>query len=347
MRNLRLILATLLLVATPAAAQSGDMLVIAHRGASGERPEHTLAAYEQAIEQGADYIEPDLVVTKDGVLVARHENEISGTTDVASREEFTSRQRSKTIDGVLVTGWFAEDFTLAELRTLRARERLPGVRPLNAGFDGLYQVPTLEEIVRLVRAHEAETGRKVGIYPELKHPHFLLQTEGIDTVDLLLLELKRLAVTPDDPVFIQSFEIAPLKRLKQRSGFRLVQLAATDGGPADEPAMSYAEMLSPSGLAAVAQYADAVGADMRLIIGGDGKPTALVADARKAGLDVHAWTLRKENAFLPPSLRGPGGEGARGCIEGLYDLLAGAGVTGVFTDDPAPVLAARAGKTCR
>jgi glycerophosphoryl diester phosphodiesterase len=331
---------------TPALAAESP-LVIAHRGASGERPEHTLAAYERAIEQGADYIEPDLVVTKDGVLVARHENEISGTTDVASREEFASRQRSKTIDGVLVTGWFAEDFTLAELRTLRARERLPGVRSLNAGFDRLYQVPTLEEIVRLVRAHESASGRKVGIYPELKHPHFLLQTEGIDTVDLLLLELKRLGVTPDDPVFIQSFEIAPLKRLKQRSRFRLVQLVATDGGPADEPAMTYAEMLSPSGLAAIAAYADAVGADMRLIIGGDGKPTTLVADARAAGLDVHAWTLRKENAFLPPSLHGPGGEGARGCIEDLYALLAGAGVTGVFTDDPAPVLAARGGKTCR
>lgn len=330
---------------TPALGADGP-LVIAHRGASGERPEHTLAAYERGIDQGADYIEPDLVVTKDGILVARHENEISGTTDVASREEFASRQRSKTIDGVLVTGWFAEDFTLAELRTLRARERLPGVRPQNVRYDGLWQVPTLEEVVRLVRAKEAETGRRIGIYPELKHPHFLLQTEGIDTVDLLLLELKRLGVTPDDPVYIQSFEIAPLKRLKQRGGFRLVQLVSTEGGPADEPTLTYAEMLSPSGLEAMAAYADAVGADMRLVIGGDGKPTALVANARAAGLDVHAWTLRKENAFLPPSLHGPGGEGARGCIEGLYVLLAGAGVTGVFTDDPAIAIAARDGKRC-
>ena len=341
------ILLALAIVSGPSAMANNDVLVIAHRGASGERPEHTLAAYERGIDQGADYIEPDLVATKDGVLVARHENEISGTTDVASREEFASRQRTKTIDGETVTGWFAEDFTLAELRTLRARERLPGLRPGNVRYDGLWQVPTLEDVVRLVRAKEAETGRRIGIYSELKHPHFLLQTEGIDTVDLLLLELKRLGVTADDPVYIQSFEIAPLKRLKQRSGFRLVQLVATEGGPADEPDMTYAEMLSPSGLAAIATYADAVGADMRLVVGSDGTPTALVADARSAGLDVHAWTLRKENAFLPPALRGPGGEGARGCIEGLYALLAKAGVTGVFTDDPAPVIAARSGKTCR
>ena len=330
----------------PALGAEGP-LVIAHRGASGERPEHTLAAYERGIEQGADYIEPDLVVTKDGVLVARHENEISGTTDVASREEFASRQRSKTIDGVLVTGWFAEDFTLAELRTLRVRERLPGLRPQNMRYDGLWQIPTLEEVVKLVRAKEAETGRRIGIYPELKHPHFLLQTEGVDTVDLLLLELKRLGVTPDDPVYLQSFEIAPLKRLKQRSGFKLVQLVATEGGPADEPDMTYAEMLSPTGLTAIAQYADAVGADMRLVIGGDGKPTALVANARAAGMDVHAWTLRKENAFLPPILHRPGGDSTRGCIETLFGMLADAGVTGVFTDDPALAVAARGGKGCR
>lgn len=340
------LLALAAVVGAPAMAQS-EVLVIAHRGASGERPEHTLAAYERAIEQGADYIEPDLVVTKDGVLVARHENEISGTTDVASREVFADRQRTKTIDGVAVTGWFAEDFTLAELQTLRARERLPGLRPGNARYDGLWQVPTLADIVRLVRAKEAETGRRIGLYPELKHPGFLLESEGIDTVDLLLLELAKLGVTASDPVYIQSFEVAPLRRLAQRSEFRLVQLAAAEGGPADEPALTYAEMLSPTGLAAVAQYADAVGADMRLVIGSDGQPTPLVANARAAGLDVHAWTLRKENAFLPPALHKPGGEGARGCIESLYGMLARAGVTGVFTDDPALVLAARGGATCR
>ena len=146
------------------------MLIIAHRGASGDRPEHTLAAYELAIDQGADYIEPDLVPTADGVLVARHENEISGTTDVADHPEFAGRRTTKLIDGEEVTGWFTEDFTLAELRTLRARERLPEIRPQNTAYDGLYQVPTLAEIITLVRAKEAETGRTIGLYPEIKHP---------------------------------------------------------------------------------------------------------------------------------------------------------------------------------
>ena len=168
-RALLLILAAV--AAAPATATAPeDFLVIAHRGASGERPEHTLAAYERAIDQGADYIEPDLVATKDMRLVARHETEIGETTDVGTREEFADRKRSKTIEGRLVTGWFAEDFTLAELRSLRVRERLPGLRPANARFDGLYQIPTFEEIVTLVRAKEAETGRAIGIYPELKHP---------------------------------------------------------------------------------------------------------------------------------------------------------------------------------
>ena len=171
-------------------AQAGELLVIAHRGASGERPEHTLAAYERAIDQGADYIEPDLVPTKDMVLIARHENELSETTDVAAHPEFEARRRAKTIDGRLVNGWFAEDFTLAEIRTLRARERIPGVRPANARYDGLYSVPTFAEIVRLVRAKEAETGRRIGLYPELKHPTALLQDIGIDVVDLLVAALK-------------------------------------------------------------------------------------------------------------------------------------------------------------
>lgn len=328
-------------------AAGSDFIVIAHRGASGERPEHTLGAYELAIDQGADYIEPDLVVTKDGVLVARHENELSDTTDVASREEFEDRRRTKTIDGQVTAGWFAEDFTLAELRTLRAKERLPAIRPQNARYDGLYQVPTLEEIVRLVRAKEAETGRRIGLYPELKHPTFLLQSEGIDTVDLLLLELKRLGITPQDPVFIQSFETAALGRLDSRSNFRLVQLVGTSGGPADEPGLTYAEMITPSGLTEVATYADGIGADMRLVIGSDGQPSALVANAESAGLEVHAWTLRKENTFLPPILRQQGGDSARGCVETLILMLADAGVTAIFTDDPAIAVAARAGKECR
>ncbi len=339
-------LIALLLCIAPLYGLQAQPLVIAHRGASGERPEHTLAAYERAIDQGADYIEPDLVATSDGVLVARHENELSGTTDVASREDFADRRRTKTIDGSEITGWFAEDFTLAELRTLRARERLPGLRPANTRFDGLYPVPTLAEIIALVRAKEAETGRRIGLYPELKHPTYMLQGAGIDMVDLLLGELARLEITPADPIFVQSFEVAPLRRLAQRSDFKLVQLVAVDGGPADEPALAYAEMIAPSGLREIASYADALGADIRLILAPEGTPTSLVAEARQAGLPVHAWTLRKENAFLPAALRRGSGEGAQGCPEALFAMLAGAGVEGVFVDDPAIAMAARGGATC-
>lgn len=314
---------------------SQNVLVIAHRGASGDRPEHTLAAYERAIDQGADYIEPDLVVTKDGVLVARHENEISGTTDVASREEFEDRRRTKTIDGQKIAGWFAEDFTLAELRSLRAVERIPALRPGNARFNGLYQVPTLEEIVTLVRAKEAETKRRIGLYPELKHPDFLLQEEGVDMVDLLLLELRRLGLSAADPVFIQCFEIGPLQRLNQRSDFKLVQLIAPEGSPADEPALRYGEMITPSGLQKMSSYADAIGAHIGLVLNADGTPTSLVKDVRATGMEVHAWTVRKENVFLPPALRKGSEEGAKGDIGALFLLLREAGVTGVFTDDPA------------
>lgn len=336
MIDLRLTLAALLLAATPAAAQDSEMLIIAHRGSSAERPEHTLAAYERAIDQGADYIEPDLVATKDLVLVSRHENELSGTTDVANREEFEDRRREKTIDGRLVAGWFAEDFTLAELRTLRAKERIPSLRPANARFDGLYQVPTLAEIVKLVRAKEAATGRRIGLYPELKHPTFLLQSEGIDLVDLLLRDLRDLGITPADPVFVQSFEIAPLQRLKQRGpGFKLVQLVAPGEGPADELAMRYAEMVTPTGLAEVAKYADAVGAHIALVLNPDGTPTALVADAKAAGLTVHAWTVRPENDFLPAMLRTGTDPKGRGCGDvKLVALLKAAGVAGVFSDGP-------------
>lgn len=335
---LALVMGALPQVVAAAEGADKDFIVIAHRGASGERPEHTLAAYELAIDQGADYIEPDLVVTKDGVLVARHENELSDTTDVASREEFEDRRRTKTIDGQVTAGWFAEDFTLAELRTLRAKERLPAIRPQNARYDGLYQVPTLEEIVRLVRAKEAETGRRIGLYPELKHPEFMLQSEGIDTVDLLLAALKRLGITAADPIFIQSFEVGPLKRLKQRSAFRLVQLVKPDGGPADEPGMTYADMLTPSGLAEIATYADAIGADIRLILLPDGAPTSLIGAARSAGLKVHAWTLRKENAFLPMGNRRAGGEEVEGCYNNLYVALRKAGIDGLFTDNVVEVV---------
>ncbi|MFN2099600.1 glycerophosphodiester phosphodiesterase family protein [Altererythrobacter sp. MF3-039] len=336
--NIRLNSAILaFLLAFPAAAQD----IIAHRGASGDRPEHTLAAYELAIDQGADWIEPDLVVTKDLVLIARHENELSSTTDVASREEFEDRERSKEIDGRLVSGWFAEDFTLEELRTLRAKERLPILRPANARYNGLYQVPTFAEIVKLVRAKEAESGRTIGLIPELKHSHFLLQEAGIDMVDVVLKELREQGIEESDRFAIQSFEVGALRRLDQRSDYRLVQLVGTTGGPVDEPTMRYADMIAPSGLEEIAIYADTIAADIRLVLDDDGAATPLAAHARDAGLAVHAWTLRKENAFLPPALRSAGGEAATGNPAGLWSMLASAGVSAIFTDDPGLARAAR------
>ena len=339
-RALLLILAAVAAVPATSSAPE-DFLVVAHRGASGERPEHTLAAYERAIDQGADYIEPDLVATKDMRLVARHETEIGETTDVGTREEFADRKRSKTIEGRLVTGWFAEDFTLAELRSLRVRERLPGLRPANARFDGLYQIPTFEEIVTLVRAKEAETGRAIGIYPELKHPTWLLQEEGIDTVDLLATALRQADLDDaDDRVFVQVFEIGPLQRLNALVDTPLVLLIAVEGGPYDEPAIAWDDLLTPGGLADVAHYADGIGPYLGHVLDADGKATALVANAHAAGLAVHPWTLRKENAFLPPALRKGGDAAAPGDLAALVRMVVAAGADGVFTDDPAPVLSA-------
>ena len=320
------------LTAEPLVADT-SMLIIAHRGASADRPEHTLAAYELAMIRGADYIEPDLVVTRDGVLVSRHENELSGTTDVASRADFSDRYREKTIDGEQITGWFAEDFTLAELRTLRARERISDIRPQNVAYDGLYQIPTFKEIVKLTRAYEAQTGRSIGVYPELKHTTFLMQHANLDAVALLLGELKDLDLKPTDLIFIQCFEVEALQRLAEVSDYRLVQLVAPDGGPADKPEQSYADMISPAGLAQVARYADVVGANIAQILQPDGTPTSLVANARTAGLEVHAWTLRPENQFLPPQLWTGDDPIERGCGDlALAQMLARAGVAGVFTD---------------
>ena len=341
-RAMRPILTLFLALAAAFPLAAAPLLVIAHRGASGERPEHTLAAYERAIDAGADYIEADLVVTKDLVLVARHETEIGGATDVAERSEFASRRRAKTVDGRLVSGWFAEDFTLAELRTLRARERLPGVRPANARFDGLWQVPSFAEIVTLVRAKEKETGRRIGLYPELKHPTALLQDAGIDSVDLLVEALRKAGLDrPGGAVFVQSFEVEPLRRLHRLlPDVKLVQLIAAEGGPADSPALRYEAMIQPAGLAEIAGYAAAIGPDLRLLADPGGAPSGLVAAAHGAGLEVHAWTLRKENVFLPPRFQRGAAPNGVGDLAGLARQLAAAGVDAVFTDDPALVVSA-------
>lgn len=325
-----------LLSLSPALAEP---IVIAHRGASGERPEHTLASYERAIDQGADYIEPDLVLTKDGVLVARHENEIGGTTDVADHPEFADRKTIKTIDGIVMTGWFTEDFTLAELRTLHARERLPDVRPANKRFNDLYQIPTFEEILQLVRAKEAEVHRRIGLYPETKHPTYFATIGLPHQAALLALLTKYGYETQDDPVFIQSFEVGNLKALRAATRLRLIQLVDAEGGPADMPGTTYADMLTVQGLGEIAAYADGIGPSAALLIAPEG-PTALVGRAHEAGLQVHVWTLRMENGFLPAQYQRPDDPQGRGDFAGWVRAVAATGVDGLFSDFPGQARAA-------
>jgi glycerophosphoryl diester phosphodiesterase len=318
--------------------RDGRPVVIAHRGASGERPEHTLEAYRLAIEQGADFVEPDLVSTKDGALVCRHENEISGTTDVASRPELASRRATKTIDGVAVTGWFTEDLTLAELKRLRARERLPELR--GTALDGRFEVPTFEEVLVLVAAASVERrGRPVGVYPETKHPSYFA-TLGLPLEEPLLESLRRHGLDrADAPVFIQSFEVGNLRRLAGLTRVPLIQLIDAEGRPWDmtlgRAARTYADMVRPEGLRDVATYARGVGVHKSLA-----SPT-LVRDAHAAGLLVHVWTLRAENAFLPAELRRGADPAAAGDMTGEVGLFLRAGVDGFFTDHPAIGLEAR------
>jgi glycerophosphoryl diester phosphodiesterase len=317
---------------TPAGTGPDDArpIVIAHRGASGYQPEHTLAAYELAIEQGADFIEPDLVSTRDGVLVARHENEIGGTTDVASHPEFADRRVMKVIDGQSVSGWYTEDFTLEELRTLRARERIPQLRPANAEYDDEFRIPTFEEVIDLARRESAARGRTIGLYPETKHPSYFesiaLSLEG-PLVTLLERNGYRDASAP---VFIQSFEGGSLRKLATLTDVRLIQLVAQDAAPVD--------------LAGIAAHAQGVGVEKHLVIPRDGadrlaQPTGLVQDAHDRGLLVHAWTFRAENFFLPTDLRrgdsaDPAFLALPGDLAAEIDAFRAAGIDGLFVDQP-------------
>jgi glycerophosphoryl diester phosphodiesterase len=344
----RLLLGLMLLLANGCApVQSGrvgepDVIIIAHRGASGERPEHTLMAYQRAIDQGADYIEPDLVSTKDGVLVARHENEISETTDIAQHPEFAMRRTTKTISGIQYTGWFTEDFTLAELRTLRAKERLPKLRPGNTAFDGQEPIPTLDEIIALAKRMSAKTGRTIGIYPETKHPSYFASI-GRPLEARLVATLKAAGWDrADAPVFIQSFEVDNLKRLKGMTRVRLIQLMSVSGGPADHAAPSYKAMATPLGLKAIAAYAWGIGPEKAMIVPPAGGPTTLVADAHAAGLGVHPWTFRAENFFLPAARRSGADPAAHGDLAGEIGEFLDLGVDGFFTDFPYIGVKARA-----
>jgi glycerophosphoryl diester phosphodiesterase len=319
-------------------------LLIAHRGASGYLPEHTLAAYSLAILQGADYIEPDLVATRDGVLVARHENEIGGTTDVATHPEFAGRRRTQCIDGVEICGWFTEDFTLAELKTLRARERIPQLRPGNSQHDGRLEVPTFDEILVLLAAVNATRAlaglAPVGVYPETKHPsHFAALGLALEPP---LLEALKTGLGAA-PAFIQCFEVGNLRALRRRCEYPLVQLMAANGGPWDVTGATYAGMAAPAGLQAVAEYANAIGVEKTMVMGeGDGglTPAPLVAAAHAARLAVHAWTFRAENCFLPNVLRVGGEPASHGDLAAEIRAHLAAGVDGLFCDFPALARAA-------
>jgi len=327
-------------------SRTGDArpIVIAHRGASGYLPEHTLAAYAVAILQGADFVEPDLVMTKDGHLIARHDNVLDLTTDVAQRPEFAERRTEKEIDGKLVSGWFSEDFTLAEIKQLRAIERIPDVRPGNARLNGQFQVPTLQEIIDLVRANEKALGRKIGLYPETKHPtHF--QRQG------LAMERRLVKVLHDngygskrDRVFIQSFEIDNLKKLRRLTRLPLIQLLETSGSPADVAArggtLTYDDMATAEGLREVASYADGVGPEKyHFIVPRRADDTLHAADAtdfvrnaHAAGLKVHPYTFRAENRFLPANLRSCTDPNARGDLAREIELFLSVGIDGFFAD---------------
>jgi len=309
-------------------------IVIGHRGASGLRPEHTLASYELAIEQGADFIEPDLVLTSDNVFVARHENDITDTTDVATHPEFAARKATKMIDGEKHVGWFTEDFTLAELKTLRARERLPQLRPDNTRFDGQFAVPTLAEIIALAKRRSHGLGRTIGIYPETKHPSYFASI-GHPMEARLAAELKQAGWSKaSDPVFIQSFEVANLRQLHKLTGIRLIQLMDAKGGPADNAMPSYAAMSTPQGLKGVASYAWGIGPNKEMIRKGEDAPSTLVADAHAAGLRVHPWTFRAENFFLPAGLRQGIDPRAHGLLVDEIDRYLALGIDGFFTDFP-------------
>jgi glycerophosphoryl diester phosphodiesterase len=329
-------------------------IVIGHRGASGYVPEHTLVAYYVAIQHGADYIEPDLVMTKDGVLVARHENEIGGTTNVAEFPQFASRKTTKVIDGANITGWFTEDFTLAELKTLRVRERIPQLRVDNTRFDNQFQIPTLEEVLALVdyantqraRAarHEGKQKPKaIGVYPETKHPTYF-DTLGLSMEEPLVRTLHRFGYEGKRArAYIQSFEVANLQDLRRMTRLPLVQLINATGQPYDFVASgdprTYADLISAQGLRFVAKYADGIGANKDLVIprntdGTLGTPTSAVTDAHAAGLIVHIWTLRAENNFLPTNFRLGTDPSTLGDMAAEARAFLDAGVDGYFTDHP-------------
>lgn len=322
-------------------------IVIGHRGCSGERPEHSMAAYVRAFDQGADAIEPDLVMTRDGVLVCRHENEISGTTDVSAHPEFAERRREGTVDGVTSTGWWTEDFTLAELKTLRCKERLPMLRPESAAFDGQEQILTFAEALALVR----QRGKQ--IVAELKHVKYL-KSVGLDPMPAFIQTMQAAGgQRAADITIVECFEKEPLVQLASMSSIRwqCVQLMAPRVAPVDHPELSYEQMTTESGLRAVKEYAIGIGVEKVMVIPRDDQnralaPTDLTARAHAAGLKVYVWTFRAENLFLPVDLRlgdasAPDYQRLHGNLTDELRQFYALGVDGVFCDLPGIAAAAR------
>jgi glycerophosphoryl diester phosphodiesterase len=324
-------------------------VIVGHRGAPGYRPEHTLASYELAFRQGVNWVDVDLVPTKDGVLVARHENEIGGTSDVAMHPEFANRKTTKTVDGTPLTGWFTEDFTLAELKTLRAVERIPEVRPNNTIYHGRYQIATYQEVLDLTQRLGRELHRTLGTYPEVKHSTYF-GSIGNPTEPKLVDILNRNDLNrPDAPVIIQSFEVSNLIELHRQVRVPLLQLTSATGAPADFVAKgdkrTYADLVTPTGLRDVAAYATYLGPDKAQIIPRDAAgnlatPTSLMRDAHAAKLQVQPYTFRNENSFLPTNLRSSADPTRYGDIFAEEAAYLKAGVDGFFADQPDTALEA-------
>ncbi|WP_295779813.1 glycerophosphodiester phosphodiesterase family protein [uncultured Microbacterium sp.] len=315
-------------------------LIIGHRGAPGHLPEHSRGSYLRAIRAGVDAVEPDVVPTKDGVLVVRHENEIGSTTNVSVRPEFAARRTTKTVDGELLTGWFTEDFTADELRTLRCRERLPAIRPDSAAHDDAEPVLLLRDVLALAR----DGG--VGVVLEIKHAAYFAR-RGFDMAELVRTELSEAGWgDAARPLVIESFEPLVLARLRERGiPHPLVQLVEAEGTPWDlrerdgGDAAPYASMLAPAGLDALTDEVEGISCDKRSILDPDASgrargPARFVEAAQSRGLRVYAWTCRPENAFLLPEFRGAGGPAAWGDYRGEWAMLRAAGLDGVFVDHP-------------
>ncbi|MGP3535680.1 glycerophosphodiester phosphodiesterase family protein [Microbacterium sp. RD1] len=319
-------------------------LVIGHRGAPGYRPEHSRSSYDLAVAMGADAVEPDVVVSRDGVLVVRHENEIGSTTDVAEHPEFADRRTTKTIDGAELTGWFTEDFTWDELATLRCRERLPKLRPSSASFDDTQPVLRLRDVLDLVRDASLEQGREIGVVVEIKHATFF-DVLGFDVARLVAAELADAGWARGElPLVVESFESTVLRSLRE-AGLRasFIYLLEAAGRPYDLVAASgrsaptYAATAAPAGLDRLVGTVDGISVDKRMILAPDRRgrtagPSRLVADAHERGLRVFTWTCRPENAFLLPRFRTRDGAGAFGDYAGEWAVLRASGVDGVFVD---------------